>query len=257
MKTLPASSLNSLNPKTMKERKITTEEINYLHEFCSQRGVEYYDVQMEVVDHFASAIEQRWATNPDMPFDEALRLEYKQFNKYDFNMIIEEREQTLRKKYQRLQWQYIGEFFRLPKIVLTITMTLLLFVSFEYTNQFKKLYYIVILIVSVVLILIATIQIRKTKMNLSVDQSFLLFEEYKRIRSKMMAPISLLYIFSCQSVSIMGKELFLFYTNYSAVKFLISSSIIFFIIFSYITMVYLPQRIKADFTREFPKFVKS
>jgi hypothetical protein len=28
-------------------------------------------------------------------------------------------------------------------------------------------------------------------------------------------------------------------------------------VFCYVSMIYLPQRIKADFTREFPQFVKS
>jgi intracellular septation protein A len=241
----------------MSERKLTTEEIDYLYTFCGERGACFYDVQIEVVDHFASAIEKHWATDPALTLGQALQLEYNLFNANDFTRIIKEKESGLRKKYVNLRWKYVAEFFKLPKILTTIALTLALYTFFLQTNNFAKVYRLVILLVMLIILLTGLIQKKKTQINLSTDKSFLLFEEYKRIRNKMMAPIGLLYVLFVSVVNMIGKELFFSYTNYSIVKFLISFLIILNMVFCYVSMIYLPQRIKADFTREFPQFVKS
>ena len=53
-------------------RKITKAEINQLFDFTQKHYVEFYDVQVELVDHLANAIEAQWSENPEISFEEAL-----------------------------------------------------------------------------------------------------------------------------------------------------------------------------------------
>lgn len=55
------------------KRTITQEENEQLFQFCRRHYVYHYDVQIELVDHLASAIEEQWEQNPELSFDEGLK----------------------------------------------------------------------------------------------------------------------------------------------------------------------------------------
>ena len=40
--------------------KLSAEQIERLYQFTRQHYVEYYDLQTELVDHLANAIEEQW-----------------------------------------------------------------------------------------------------------------------------------------------------------------------------------------------------
>ena len=40
-------------------KKLTEAQIDELFSFCKRKGVKHYDLQIELVDHLASSIEQR------------------------------------------------------------------------------------------------------------------------------------------------------------------------------------------------------
>lgn len=100
--------------------KISSEQIQKLYDFTRQHYVEYYDLQTELVDHLANAIEEQWQENPKLLFEEALQNEFKKFGIFGFSDIVEERQKTLNKKYNNLVWEHFKEFFKLPKIVATL-----------------------------------------------------------------------------------------------------------------------------------------
>ena len=52
--------------------KLNPQQIDKLYLFTRQHYVEYYDLQAELVDHLANAIEIEWQQNPKLTFDEAL-----------------------------------------------------------------------------------------------------------------------------------------------------------------------------------------
>ncbi|MBG6111745.1 hypothetical protein IWX84_002633 [Flavobacterium sp. CG_9.10] len=107
--------------------KLTTSQIDHLFTFTRQHYVEWYDLQSELVDHLANAIETEWAQNPKLTFDEALNKEFKKFGVFGFMDVVEKRQAVLGKKYNGLVWQHFKDFFGIPKIVLTIAMTLVLY----------------------------------------------------------------------------------------------------------------------------------
>ena len=54
--------------------KLSAEQIERLYQFTRQHYVEYYDLQTELVDHLANAIEEQWQQNPKLSFEEALQI---------------------------------------------------------------------------------------------------------------------------------------------------------------------------------------
>lgn len=106
------------------KKKLTALQVERLFEFTREHFVEHYDLQSELADHLANAIEARWEHNPEIDFDEALQAEFKKFGIFGFSDIIEKRQKTLTKKYYRLLWGYFKNFFRLPQVFGSITAIL-------------------------------------------------------------------------------------------------------------------------------------
>lgn len=100
--------------------KLTNPQIEQLYTFTQKHYVDWYDVQTELVDHLANGIETQWQNNPDLAFDTALQLEFKKFGVIGFGDVIEEKMSALNKHYWLLVWKSFKDFFRLPKIILTV-----------------------------------------------------------------------------------------------------------------------------------------
>ncbi len=118
--------------------KLTTEQIDQLFAFTRQHYVEWYDLQSELVDHLANAIETQWQENPKLTFDEVLNKEFGKFGVFGFMGVVEEKQKFLNKKYRKLIWEFYKEFFRLPKIILTFLLMLLIYkllILFEGTEH--------------------------------------------------------------------------------------------------------------------------
>ena len=101
--------------------KLNESQIEKLYLFTRQHFVECYDLQTELVDHLANAIETQWQINPKLTFDEALQLEFKKFGVFGFMEVVERRQAALSKKYVKIIWSHFKNFFRLPQIIGTFT----------------------------------------------------------------------------------------------------------------------------------------
>ena len=242
----------------MSERKLTAEQIEDLFAFCEEQDVKYYDVQIELVDHLASAIEQKWLEKPTRSYSNALWLVFDQFGLSGFRKIRRAKEKELRRKYFRLQWKHIAEFFRLPKIILTIFLSLVFFTILRATtnNLILGLIFIGLLWPAY---LIYKFYIYPKKYRLEVaDGMFFLMVEHQKTLHRSFAQLAYLPINAFTFFSLSGKHF-----DYSRIgnnpifEFMMSFLIVFFLIILAVVLFYIPQRIKEDFTREFPQFVKS
>lgn len=108
-------------------KKVTEEQIKELHSFTKRRFVEYYDVELELVDHLANGIEELWRAYPDLSFEEALQKEYKKFGVFGFVGMVENKQSELYNHYYKITFSALKSFFSIPKIVLTVAMFLLLY----------------------------------------------------------------------------------------------------------------------------------
>ncbi len=93
----------------MAQRELSSEQIDRLFEFTYRKRVRYYDVQTEIVDHLATAIEELWKTKPDLPFEAALDRVYQSFGIYGFSRIVQARERSI----ARLGRRELFGFFRM------------------------------------------------------------------------------------------------------------------------------------------------
>ena len=112
--------------------KLTPEQIDRLYQFTRQHYVEWYDLQTELVDHLANAIEQQWQENPKISFEDALQIEFKKFGVFGFMDVIAEKQVALSKKYKKFVWNELVTFFTLPKIILTVLFTIFFYYLFQY-----------------------------------------------------------------------------------------------------------------------------
>ena len=107
--------------------KLTPAQIDQLYTFTKQHYVEYYDLQTELVDHLANAIELEWETNPTLSFETLLNKEFKKFGVFGFMDVVEEKQKAMNKRYNNWVWNHFKAFFKLPKIIWTLLSVLLLF----------------------------------------------------------------------------------------------------------------------------------
>lgn len=117
--------------------KITPEQIERLYQFTRQHYVEWYDLQTELVDHLANAIEQQWYENPNVHFEEALQTEFKKFGVFGFMDVVEKRQAALNNKYNKIIWGHFKDFFSVPKIIITFSLIGSLFLmlkNFKYAE---------------------------------------------------------------------------------------------------------------------------
>jgi hypothetical protein len=87
---------------------LTKEQIDYLFDFCKAQGVKYYDVQVELVDHLANAIEKELAQHSDWSFQKALDVVFASFGYVNFKPLVREKQKAI----QAYCWRLWGAFFK-------------------------------------------------------------------------------------------------------------------------------------------------
>ena len=115
----------------MKPRIITNEHIAYLHEFCKKKDVIYVDLRIELVDHLCELIQAEWEKNPRLSFRDAFHKVYKGFGIFGFMDIANQHEKSVQKKYWREIWLFFKKWITPPRVLLTITVSILLFYLLE------------------------------------------------------------------------------------------------------------------------------
>ncbi len=102
-------------------------EINQLFVFVQKKRVRYKDVQVELVDHLASAIEDELSADNTIGFNSALEKVYKEFGVYGFAKIVQEKEKASRIMWRNRIWLYFKKFYQLPHLIGTLGASFLLF----------------------------------------------------------------------------------------------------------------------------------
>lgn len=117
------------------ERKITLQEIEQLHRFVRRHYVEFYDVELELVDHLANDIEAQWQEDTQLSFDLALDQAFKKFGIFGFTDVIEQKTNELNKVYYKESFRLLRTFFTIPKIVISIALSLIIYVILRFVGK--------------------------------------------------------------------------------------------------------------------------
>lgn len=140
---------------------LTNEQIKSLFTFCEKHYVKYYDVQVELVDHLANAVELEMQTNSKISFEEALQKVHQSFGTMGFAPLVAEKEKMAEKKGRSLFWNLFKEQFKWPKVVFFFLLTAILFTIFSTGLISIKGTYITIIIVGCYFILFQSIKINR------------------------------------------------------------------------------------------------
>ena len=75
---------------------LSKEQIEHLFTFTQKKFVNWYDLQVELVDHLANKIEAEMEADKALSFERALGNVYAGFGIFGFAQIVKEREKVLR-----------------------------------------------------------------------------------------------------------------------------------------------------------------
>ena len=145
---------------------LSKENIDSLYKFTRKHFVEWYDLQIELVDHLADDIETIMEKNPSISFDKAKNQAFKKFGVFGFGDVVAQKQKALSKKYWKLVLGIFKEYFKLPKIILTALLVLICY-TFIHVISFK-LYFIyfisgILIILPVVIATLNRLKQRKTE----------------------------------------------------------------------------------------------
>lgn len=142
--------------------KLNESQIDQLYLFTRQHFVEHYDVQTELVDHLANAIEAQGLLFPNRTFEEALQIEFKKFGVFGFMEVVEKRQAALNKKYAKIVWSHFKRFFRLPQIIGTFSAVGILFLILKISSYSD----IIFTTIAIVFLLIFFVELFRTARKL-------------------------------------------------------------------------------------------
>ena len=134
--------------------------------------MEWYDLQLELVDHLACRIEEEMEADRSLNFEAALAKVYKGFGLFGFAKVVQEKQDQLQKAARRIWWSEIKAFFTWPKIILLSLFAFALWqlsLIFDPTHLMRG--FAVIYVLSSVAFLIYVIRSRKGQHKLLLLQS--------------------------------------------------------------------------------------
>ena len=204
--------------------KISAQKIDQLYKFTRQHYVEYYDLQTELVDHLANAIEIELAQNPKLNFEEALQIEFKKFGVFGFMDVVEERQKALSKKHNKLVWHHFRAFFSVPKIMLTafLIFSLFYFIKIFHFIEFIYMIFVIVLIITFISLYHSNKKIKKRKQKTG---KIWLFQQiifgYGAFSGVLMLPFHFLNMFSSNQSSFLQNDYVLFGLSFLSISILL------------------------------------
>jgi hypothetical protein len=113
------------------KRELTQEQITQLFDFTRKHYVEYYDVQVELVDHLASSIETEMEQNPNLSFEQALNKVFSGFGIFGFDGIAQTKGDAVAKQQRKLWQQKFLELLQWPNLIKSICIFIIIYLLFS------------------------------------------------------------------------------------------------------------------------------
>jgi hypothetical protein len=111
--------------------KLTPDQLETIRDYIAKRGFKYYEVQMEILDHVATSVEEKITADPALNFNTALEQCHRDFGIMGFSSISDAVSDGLEQKYNHLLWAGFRSVFGLKYIVLLMLFAYGLFKLFE------------------------------------------------------------------------------------------------------------------------------
>jgi lysylphosphatidylglycerol synthetase-like protein (DUF2156 family) len=217
-------------------KKLTDIEIEKLFVFTKKHYVDYYDLQLELVDHLSNGIEAQWQENATLSFNDALQKEFKKFGIFGFTDLVDERRAKMCKRYNKLILTILKTYITLPKVIVSVMLFLATYLVLSFV-PYNNYIVIVLFVVPFLIMFYKTIAYRvQRKKAIKVKNRIWMFEEIITSYGDKVFLIQILIQFP-QSLSkpifwqnILGSSLGLFTVSFLLVLFLLVVYIIIYVI---------------------------
>lgn len=224
--------------------KLTTQQIEHLYTFTRQHYVEWYDLQSELVDHLANAIETQWQENPKCSFDEALTIEFKKFCVFGFIDVVEKRKKYLSKKYYKLVLSNLKLFFSIPTILITVSLILIVFVLLIFFQKYIPLIQIIVAVLMIIFLFGLFINHKKIKQETQLSGKKWLLKDI---------------IFNCGSMGCLINIPFQFVLKHIEnltiwFLFFMSFLIVLLALMEYVVLILIPSKSKEYLIQTYPQY---
>ena len=110
---------------------LNSDQIEILFAFCRKHFVYYYDVQVELVDHLANAIETEMKNDAKIPFEKALEKVHKSFGLFGFAPLVAEKEKMALRQSRKMLWDNFKRQFKWPKVLTFFLLVFFIFTLFS------------------------------------------------------------------------------------------------------------------------------
>ena len=115
--------------------KLTNEQVLQIDNYVSNSGIKYYDVKNEIIDHFATILEQKLAENPKLDFKQEIANIQDSFSDTGFKKLQEEKTKSVKNQFLKQSLQHLISFLKLPKILITVSIFGLLIFIMNFIND--------------------------------------------------------------------------------------------------------------------------
>ncbi|MGL2962674.1 hypothetical protein ACSVH2_02505 [Flavobacterium sp. RSB2_4_14] len=225
--------------------KLSKDQIEKLYVFTRQHYVEYYDLQTELVDHLANAIEEQWQENPKLSFEQALQLEFKKFGVFGFMEVVDKRKGALHSKYNKMVLKELKSFFSLPKIIGTFSSIGILYYLLKFFQEGYEIMQWLIGFLIVSFIIGIVFLLKKQKMETVKTGKRWLLKDIIFGYSSVSGVLNIVVQFACRLSG-----------NHYPEWFLAVFSLLFVVLFltSYIVLILIPSK-ASDYLKEtYPEY---
>lgn len=155
------------------KKELTPLQIEKLFEFCSKHFVHYYDVQVELVDHLANAIEDKIEKQKEVSFEIALEEVHKGFGYKGFAGFVQAKEATMYQQNKKLRWKLFLQYFTFPKIAFT-TFLIAVFITIGSVVPKQELGNVSAIIASLFILLEIIVAFKSRRLFKNVSKNLLL-----------------------------------------------------------------------------------
>ena len=116
--------------------KLSQAQLSAIKSFISKRGITYLDVQMEILDHVASAVEEKMNSSVTLSFDEALKQTHASFGIFGFGGVEDSIINNMSKKYNQTFWRIFRSFFCFKYILLLLLAGVFSYQALKYSIDY-------------------------------------------------------------------------------------------------------------------------
>lgn len=225
--------------------KLNPNQVEQLYQFTRKHYVEWYDLQTELVDHLANAIEEQWQENPMLSFEHALQNQFKKFGVFGFMEVVEKKQAALNKKYNKLVLSELKTFFSIPKIIGTFSVIGIVFYFLKIYQHGIAIYQWMFGILIVTFIIgIFIISKKNKKINQKTEKKWLLKEiifGYSSFAGLVNLPIQFALYLNGESYS-------------DAVLSLFSFLFVLLCMTAYIVLILIPSKAENHLKETYPEY---